>query len=99
MLTTIKSLFSAPRGITFFKRGAFNKDQAVVKMIIFSLSSNNVKNARKSCLNTLFLSFDSQIIFINGIIMDINRQTVKRISFFSLFKLFTRFSKVGGVVN
>jgi len=49
---TVNFLFNAPRCVTFFKRGVFNKDQAVVKMIIFSLSSNDVKNPLKSCFNT-----------------------------------------------
>jgi len=46
--------------------GAFNKDPDVVKMILFSLSSN------------------------------INHRTGKRVSLFSLLKLYSRFSKVGG---
>jgi len=32
-----------PLGRNIFQKGAFNKDQAVVKMILFSLSSKDVK--------------------------------------------------------
>jgi len=49
---TVKCLFYAPGGLTFFKRGAFYKDQAIVEMFLFSLSSNDVKSPCKSCLNT-----------------------------------------------
>jgi len=36
---TVKSLLNAP-GVVTFLRGAFYKDQAIVKMILFPLSSN-----------------------------------------------------------